>query len=271
MGFFSKLFKKQPKKLGLGLGGGGAKGSVHLGVIRAFEEEGITFDTVAGTSIGSIVGGLYARGYTSREIENFIVGSVFGDLKRLVVARFSGQGVDGIIASMLGKVEFTDLKIPFAAVAVDLDSGEEKVFTDGTLSKCMGASSAIPPYFKAVTIDGKRYVDGAYRNIVPCDVARGLGADFVVGVDLSNHRETTAQGKRALDDMYPGNGVPVCDPTAAGYAACNYMITPDLREYSSTSFGSLYEMFDIGYFAAKESMPDILAAMKKAGVKFNKK
>lgn len=256
-GFLGGLLKGRSKKLGLALGGGGAKGSVHIGALRAFAEEGITFDVVAGTSIGSIVGCLYACGYSWREIEGVISSSALTDVKEMLASRMMGKGLDVLVEGMMGKKEFEDLKLPFAAVAVDLDSGEEMVFTKGNLVKSVAASCAIQPYFTAVEVEGRKCVDGAYRNITPCDVAKGLGADFVIGIDLSNHRSSTVRGKKFLDEMYPDNGVPVCDPTAAGYEACDFMLTPDLTPYSSTSFAKMGEMFDLGYFSAKEAMAEI--------------
>lgn len=256
--FIKRIFGTgKKKKLGLALGGGGVKGSVHLGALRAFEEEGISFDVVVGTSIGSIVGCLYARGLSWREIEGVILNSSISDVKNLIVSRLSGVGVDGILSSAVGKLDFSDLKIPFAAVAVDLENGEEKVFTEGNLIKSIGASSAIPPYFRAVEIDGRRYVDGAFANIIPCDVARSLGADIVIGIDLSNNRKRSDRSKFFLDEMYPDNGVPVCDPSSKGYEACDVMIAPDMQEYTATSFGAVAEMFDLGYFETKKLMPQI--------------
>ena len=262
-----KLFgrRKNEKRLGLGLGGGGAKGSVHLGALRAFEEEGIRFDVVAGTSIGSFIGALYAHGYTAGEIEAILIGSDLDDVKSFLMARISGVGIDGILAKSTGNMEFEDLKIPYAAVAVDLASGEKVVFTDGVLSKCMGASCAIPPYFKAVEYLGRRFVDGAYADVIPCDVAKELGADFVIGIDLTGNRRSSARSKKTLDEMYPNNGVRVCDPSAEGYAACDYMLAPDLKGFGATNVGAMGEMFDIGYFFAKEHMAEIKTALKKAG------
>lgn len=264
---FSKLFGKKKKTLGLSLGGGGAKGGVHLGALRAFEEEGIEFDVVSGTSIGSIIGGMYARGLSWREIEAVISSAGLNDLKNLIFTRLAGGGIDEIIALATGTLEFSDLKKPFACVAVDLFSGEERVFKEGNLIKAMGASSAIAPYFRAVTIDGRQYVDGAYRNIIPCDAAVGLGADYVVGIDLSMRRETTARGKRFLDDMYPNNNVPIVNPTEAGYKACDFMLAPDLAEFSSTSFNAVGEMFDIGYFTTKENIPAIKRDLYSKGIR----
>lgn len=260
---------KKNKKLGIGLGGGGAKGSVHLGVLRAFEEEGIRFDAVAGTSIGSMVGCLYAKGYSVKEIEALFVGGGMNDVGGLMVSRITGLGMDDILAKVMGRMDFDELKIPFASVTVDLASGEEVVFTEGDLIKSVAASGSILPFFKAVEIDGRAYVDGAYRNIIPCDAAKALGADFVIGVDLSNNRQSNESGKKQLDEIYPHNGVPLCNPSENGYLACDYMIAPDMTKYSATSFGAVWEMFDLGYFTAKECMEEIKAAMKKKGHKSN--
>ena len=227
-------FRKK-KKLGLALGGGGAKGSVELGVLRAFEEEGISFDVVAGTSIGSVIGALYARGLSSRDIGAIISGTAIGDVAGLMMVRLTGGGLDKMIGMATGSLEFSDLKIPFAAVAVDLESGEETVFTDGELLKCIASSSAIPPYFNAVEYNGRKYVDGCFRNIIPCDAAVKLGADFVIGVDLSMNRDSNRIGLPALGEMYPVHGITECNPSAAGYGACDVMIAPDLSAYSATS------------------------------------
>ena len=259
----SLFHRKKKIKLGLGLGGGGAKGSVHLGALRALEDGGLSVDVFAGTSIGSVVCCLCARGYSASEIESLFIGGGLNDVGKLMMSQITGLGMDGLLAGIFGRMGFDELKHPFAAVAVDLASGEEAVFTEGDLAKCVAASCSILPFFRAVEIDGRAYVDGAYRNIIPCDAAKGLGADFVVGIDLSNNRQSSANGKAKLDEAYPFNGVPVCNPSENGYLACDYMIAPDLTRFSATSFSDVSEMFDIGYFAAKESICEIKAAIEQ--------
>ena len=268
MSFFNRFFKgKTKKKIGLALGGGGEKGAVHLGALRAFEEENLHFDMIAGTSIGSLVGALYAKGFSFREIEQVISGCGLDDIKRLVLARLGGAAIDEIIERATGKMDFSDLKIPFSAVAVDLTNGEEVDFKEGNLISAVGASCAIPPFFKPVTIDGKKYVDGAFRNIIPCDVVKNMGADFVIGVDLSGGRTSNAISKKALDDKYPENGIPFCNPSENGYSACNHIICPNLEDFKATSFGAIGKMFDIGYFSAKNAAEDIKIKLKASGFK----
>jgi len=223
---------------------------------------------VSGTSVGSLIGAMYARGLGWREIEGVLAAGGMSDFKTLLMSRVSGQGIVGVIDKMLDGMEFSDLKKPFAAVAVELKSGRERAFTEGRLCECLGASCAILPYFLPVEVDGIRCVDGAYSNIVPCDAAKALGADFVVGVDLSMGRQNIDSGKRVLDEAYPENGIVPCNPTAKGYAACDVMIAPDMTDYSSLSFNALHEMFDTGYFTTREMMPEIKKKLKKAGYKF---
>lgn len=264
MGFFN-WFLKKPKhiKLGLALGSGGAKGMAHIGVISAFEEAGIDFDIISGTSIGSIVGGLYADGYSPRAMTELVENTDLLDLKKLIVYRLTGFGIEKIVGKALGKLDFSELKKSFAAVAADVDSGKEEIMTDGNLITAMAASSAMPPYFAAVTREGKRLVDGAFLNSVPCDVARALGADFVVGVDLGSRRGSNSEALSVLADFYKDNKIPECDPTEKGYANADIMLNPDLREYRPTSIGERVKMYELGYAFAKERIPEIKEAIER--------
>ena len=130
MGFFSWLLrKKTPKKIkvGLALGSGGAKGFAHLGALKAFEENGIEFDVIAGTSIGSIVGAFYADGYSSTDIMELLKRVNFGEVTNLFMMQMDTSGLYNVIKRELGDLEFSQLKKPFKAVATVLETGEEKV------------------------------------------------------------------------------------------------------------------------------------------------
>lgn len=188
MGFFSWLFKrKKPKqiKLGLALGSGGAKGFAELGVLRAFEENGIEFDIVAGTSIGSIVGAFYCDGYTSSDVNALLSHINLGEVITGFMLNMDTEGLHRVLDRELGGLSFNELKKPFAAVATEYDTGAEKVFDSGNVAKALCASSCFLPYFKPVLIDGVKYVDGAYVNSIPADLVKKMGADYIVGVDLS--------------------------------------------------------------------------------------
>lgn len=244
------------RKIGLALGSGGAKGAAHIGAIRAFEEEGISFDAVAGTSIGSVVGALFAKGLTSDDMVSLKEEWDFTEIQSLFALAFGG-GLTELLYRVTGGAHFSDLKIPFAAVATDLDDGNERVMTEGDLATALAASSSVPPVFHAVGYRGRRLVDGAFCNAVPADVCKRLGADVVFGVSLGKERPLSTELKGYLDEMYPGNGIPVRNRIEVGYRESALMIEPDLRGFSAASVSGFDEMFTRGYRAAKRAMPEI--------------
>ncbi len=263
MGFFSKLFriKKEPKKIkiGLALGSGGAKGFAELGAMRAFEENDIRFDCFAGTSIGSILGAFFADGYSSTDITELLRGVEFSEIKSFFMINMSTSGLFGVIDRYIGSLTFEELKKPFKAVATDVDTGKEKVFDSGSVAEALCASSAMPPFFKPVVIGEKRFVDGAFTNSVPADLVRGMGADYVVAIDLKNHEEKGGVLSRLIP-TFKGN---VEKPWQKGYDFSDVMLKPDLTGFRATSFYAGDEMYEIGYKTAIEKMPKIKADLAK--------
>ena len=267
MGFFSWLFHRKPKKprLGLALGSGGAKGFAELGALRAFEENGIEFDVVAGTSIGSIIGAFYANGYTSTDIFELIKTINFGELVSLPkILNMDTTGIVKLVEKNLAVFNIEELKKPYKCVATVLETGDEYVFDKGNIAQAVCASSSIPPYFKPVVIDGERYVDGAFSNSIPADLVRGMGADYVVGIDLKDY-EPKQSG--ILGKLFPTYQGKVEQPWAKGYEYSDIVLHPDLRGYNSISFRSGSEMFDIGYRTAIDNMPKILEGIRNATLK----
>lgn len=264
MGLFSWLkLKRKPYKpvLGIALGSGGAKGFAEIGALKAFEDAGIEFDLVAGSSIGSIVGAFYASGYSATDIYGLLGSINPGEITTFLMLGMDTARLRFTIQKNLGCSLIEELKKPFRAIATDMESGEEKVFNSGDIATALCASAAIPPFFKAVEIDGKRYVDGAFSNSVPADRVREMGADFVVGIDLKNHSKP-ATGLLAKV-TYRGK---VESPWAKGYEFSDIVINPDLGDYTSTSFKNGAQMFELGYAAANEKMSEIkekIAAIKK--------
>lgn len=272
MNFFKWLFrKKEPAKvtLGLALGSGGAKGFAEIGALRAFEENGITFDVVAGTSIGSVVGAFYANGFSSTDILELLKRVDFGEIKNLLMLGMDTSGLYNVIDKTIGSLSIEELKKPFRAVATEVESGDAYVFETGSVAKALCASAAIPPFFKPVVIDNVRYVDGAYSNSIPADVVKGLGADFIVGIDLST-RDSNAKPS-ILTKLFPTYEGKVKEPWAKGYEFSDVMIHPDLTGYKSISFDKGNEMYDIGYNAALESIEKIKSGIEQAKKLKNKK
>lgn len=262
MGFFSWLLRRnKPRqiKLGLALGSGGAKGFAELGALKAFEENGIEFDLIAGTSIGSIIGAFYAAGYTSTDILELLKRVDVGEIKNLFMIKMDTSGLFSVIDREIGSLNIEELKKPFKCVATEIESGEEYVFEKGSVAKALCASSSMPPFFKPVVIDGERYVDGAFVNSVPADLVRGMGADYVVGIDLSTHEAKPS----LLSKLFPVFKSKVEQPWKKGYDNSDVMLHPDLSEYQAVSFWRGNDMFDIGYSLAIDKMPEIKAGIEE--------
>ena len=212
----------QGPKIGLVLGGGGAKGAAEVGVLKVLEEAGIKPDYICGTSIGSIVGGLYAAGYSAAELETMFqtqewlslltdrssslanepykvdndVTYIFGfpiiDRKAKGLGVMKGSSIEHMLDSMVcakGCKDFQSLKIPFCCVAADIRSGTEVILREGSLARAMRASMAIPAIFKPVEIDDRKLVDGGMLNNLPVDVCREMGADIIIAVDLQQNEQ----------------------------------------------------------------------------------
>lgn len=213
------------KKVAVVLSGGGAKGTAHVKALQVIEEAGIPIDMIVGTSMGSIVGGLYAMGYTTHQLDSLIREqdwkALLTDrvprsrenlLKKLNTERYVisipyentpsevleggilkgrniGRLFSDLTAGLHDSIDFRNLPIPFACVAVDLSTGEEVVFKSGILAECMRASMSIPGVFTPVRKDGMVLVDGGLANNYPADVAREMGADIIIGIDVTNERE----------------------------------------------------------------------------------
>ncbi|MEO8997865.1 MAG: patatin-like phospholipase family protein [Rhodanobacter sp.] len=175
-------------KIGLALGGGAAKGFAHIGVIKMLEASGIHPDVVAGTSAGSVVGALYASGmdaFALQETAFSLDETKIRDVRLFSGGLVQGRALQDYINQLLHHQSIEQLKIPFAAVATQLETGQRTVFVRGNTGQAVRASSSIPGVFEPVAINGRHYVDGGVVSPIPVDAARQLGADFVIAVDIS--------------------------------------------------------------------------------------
>ncbi len=179
------------EKIGLALGGGSARGWAHIGVFRALAEADIQIDCVAGTSIGALVGAIYASGRIAL-LEEAVLKMDWGRIVSFLDVVFprsgliDGKKIETFFRGHVQKTHFEDLRLPFAAVATDLRSGSAVVLKSGDLIEAVRASISIPGIFTPVVLDGRVLVDGGLVDPVPVTVARSLGADRVIAVDLSH-------------------------------------------------------------------------------------
>ncbi|MBO5926940.1 MAG: patatin-like phospholipase family protein [Clostridia bacterium] len=242
------------KKYGIALGSGGAKGIVHIGALQALSEEKISFDLVAGTSIGSIVGGMYALGYTAREMIGVIEEMGLNKLWWLAKMKISSTSLEDKLEDILGERDFKDLKKPFSAVTTDLDSGEEVVIKNGNLISAISASCAIPPVFKPIIIDGKRLVDGAFVNSIPADVCKKMGADYILGIDLSPENPMNFSAIKVLQGFYKNHKIKKRSRSYNGYRFADVIIAPDLKKFNMLKVSKSKELFDVGYTLVKNNI-----------------
>ena len=183
----------RPMKIGLALGGGAARGFAHIGVIKALEAQGIYADIVVGTSAGSLVGALYAAGNNGLALHKLALDmdeSAISDWSVPLFAKSSGilkgEGLQNYVNKTVNNQPIEKLKIPFGAVAADLNTGVPILFRRGNTGIAVRASSAVPGVFQPVRIGDHSYVDGGLVSPVPVRYAREMGADFVIAVNISS-------------------------------------------------------------------------------------
>jgi len=187
------MTKNKRPKIGLALGSGGARGLAHIGVIKILEKNGIPIDFIAGSSIGAMIGGFYAAGMTIEEIEEIASSTdwrkVFSTLFEPSFKKglIGGEKVKTFIENYINGKSFEECKMPFAAVATDLKTGEVAVLKKGEMALAMRASISIPLIFRPVEIGGRTLADGGLSAPVPVEIVRNMGADIVIAVNLDKH------------------------------------------------------------------------------------
>jgi len=181
-------------KVGLALSSGAAAGFTHVGVLTVLEKEGIPIDMIAGTSTGALVGALYAREKDANEVKRLIIEigkKRTSYMAQLVIAKtrlIRATKAKKWLRTLVGNVEFKDLKIPFACIATDISTGEEVIINQGSVADGVRASGSFPVVVPAFKLNGRYLVDGGLVNPVPVSVLRQMGADFVIAVNATTDR-----------------------------------------------------------------------------------
>lgn len=264
-----KTNKKKIRKFGLALGGGGARGFAHIGALKAFEEAGIKFDYVAGTSIGSLIGAAYCMGKTADEILAYALTLKERDIKtsKIPLTPSKSDGLEKVAKNFLGDINFSELKIPFTAVAVDIRTGEEVHITEGNLAKAIAGSCAVPLVFYPVEFEGKLLFDGGLQNNIPANVPKLNGCEITIGIDINSTRGSGTDSSNYFHLVGQAIGVMMKSNCIKGYLNADIMIQPDMKRFKSTSFDGAVQMFEEGYLATKARIPEIMELYSKRKVK----
>jgi NTE family protein len=246
--------------VGLALGGGFARGIVHIGVIKVLEQEGIPVSCVAGTSVGALIGAAYCSGVSTAELEQIAARVRFKDLARWTLSRY-GFATNMRMITFLNKTlkvqTFEELQIPLAVTATDFASGEGVVFRSGPLNDAVRASCAYPGVFLPVKVNGRLLVDGMLAHSLPTKPARDMGADKVLAVSLRN-RWTSNEGPRHIFDVIGQCFSIAQDMNCASARQCaDLVIEPDVTGYRYDDFEHSAALVKIGADATRTALPEI--------------
>lgn len=264
-----------PIKIGLALGGGAARGFAHIGVIKALEAHGIVPDLVVGTSAGSVVGALYAAGNNGFALNKLALAMDEAAISDWSVPFFAkvagvikGEAIQNYINKTIHQVPIEKLKIPFGAVATDLNSGMPVLFRRGNTGIAVRASSAVPGVFQPVTIGSHVYVDGGLVSPVPVRFAREMGADFVIAVNISAQPALqTASGTSTVDLLLQTFSIMAQSINQYQLKEADIVIQPRLGAMKGSDFDSRNLAILAGEQAATAALPEILAKLEAARTK----
>ena len=260
-------------RVALVLGGGAARGFAHIGVIRVLEQERIPIDLVVGTSVGSLIAAIWASDRDSFELEWTAFQLERDDLFdfRLVNAVVGmgyakGEKLEAFVKAKVKQADIEQLKVPFAAVATDLNWGQRVVLDKGSIARAVRASSAIPGVFEPVGHVGKLLVDGGVVDNIPIDVAREKGADVVIAVDIGEDVGNT-DIRNVLDVMLQATNIMFAENTAHRKQGADVLVSPDVRGVGMLDFSQKKRCMQAGIEAARKAVPRIREAIAAWKVK----
>ena len=286
----SDLRGKKDLKVGLVLSGGGAKGLAHIAALEAIEKAGVEIDYIGGTSMGAIVGGLYAAGYSARQLDSlfhttnmeeiiqdnvprsaqtfyekenrdrYMVSLALQNGKFALPAGLT-QGVNlyNFLSQLTYRVrkidDFSKLPIPFLCMATDVETGQEVILEHGDLAQAMMASGSFPTLFAPVDIDGRYLTDGGVMNNYPIDEVRAKGMDVIIGVDVQSPLKTREELRSANSVLLQITGYKIANDMKEKREKTDIYIHPDMKGYNVISFNEGQAIIDSGRVATKKVLP----------------
>jgi len=296
---------KEKLKVALALGGGGARGLAHIGVLKVLERENIPIDIITGTSMGAIIGGVYALKKDISAIEkvaekyskisefnidfsfnekgekdkSFFLKKMSDFLKKGYILNLElrrkyindGEGVKKIIRELVDDKTFSDTKIPFATVAADLVKGEKVILNQGKLFDALLASSSIPGMFPPVILDKKILVDGGIVDVVPIGVAQSLGANFVIAVSLSQTIKKRTEFSNAVEIFFRSDSITSAELRKLQLSFADVLITPKVGRFHWSDFSKPEQCIREGEMATQDAISELKQKLKKIQPKWWRK
>lgn len=295
----------QEPKVGLVLSGGGAKGFAHIGALKVIDSLGIKLDYIAGTSMGAIIGSLYATGYSGKQLEEMFNNQDFDELINDAFPRYSksfyerensekyavslpfdnfkislpsalsrGQNVYNLLYKLMLPVnevrDFEKLPIPFFCIATNIETGESLIMDKGHLAEAVTASGALPSLFQPVIIDGKILIDGGVTNNFPVEELRDKGMDIIIGVDVQDVLKDRESLKSAPDILMQINNFRTINAMKNKVSLTDIYIKPDITNFSVISFNEGDDIIANGEAAARANMSQLLHVKSKQKSNFEK-
>ncbi len=291
--------EEKAPKVGLVLSGGGAKGLAHIGAIKVIEDAGVKIDYIGGSSMGAIIGALYASGYTSSQLdsifheinfniliqdeiprsaktfyekedtEKYALTLPFDNFKIAFPSGLSkGQNIYNLISRLtmhLGNVQdFSKMPIPFLCIAADIETGDQVILDSGSLPKAVSASGAIPSIFSPVKINGRLLTDGGVANNYPVEELRKRGADIIIGVDVQDSLADREQLKSVFDILTQISNFRTIKDMREKIKQTDVYIKPDITAFGVLSFDKGEAIIDSGKVAAQTKFAELekIAAMQ---------
>lgn len=251
--------KKRPV-IGLALGGGMARGCAHVGVLRELERNEVPIDLIAGVSVGSLIGGAYASGLSPDRIEQMALTISWNDLGRVTISKlgfYNNERTEDYIRKHFLVTEFEKTRVPFGAVATDIQTGKMVIFTEGSLPLAIRASCAVPIFYTPVMVNGRMMVDGGLVGHIPASVARLMGSDVVIAVDVNSQHLPIPPPTHLFTVM--SQALSVMGRTAVQYlyADADIIVRPQIEHVRPDDLSKAAEMIAAGEEAARRVIPRI--------------
>lgn len=246
--------------VGLALGGGMARGCAHVGVLRELERHQIPIDLIAGTSVGSLIGGAYASGLSPDQVGELALTINWSDLGRATVSLmgfYNSERTEDYVRKHFPVTEFEQTRIPFGAVATDIQSGRMVVFTEGSIPLAIRASCAMPVFYTPVMVNGRMMVDGGLVGHIPASVARMMGADIVIAVDVNSQHLPIPQPTNMFSIMSQSLSIMGRSAVSYIYSDADVVVRPEIENVRPDDLSKAAYMIAAGEEAVRRVIPKI--------------